>query len=172
MGIIEEEPGETIARIRTQMKSNNLFLGLILAVILTACNQNEVYFKYKSIPASGWDKDSLLVFDYNIQDTVSEYDVFIHVRHFGNYPYQNFWLFLENMNTDSIITKDTIECYLADQYGKWLGSGNAIKEMPIYYKQQILIPDSGNYQIKIGHGMRDSVLAGIKEVGVRVELVK
>ncbi|NLO71267.1 MAG: gliding motility lipoprotein GldH [Porphyromonadaceae bacterium] len=154
------------------MKISKLVIGLFLIVAFTACNQNEVYFRYNPIPTSGWDKDSLLVFDYNIEDTISKYDIFIHVRHFGNYPYQNFWLFLENTNPDSVVTKDTIECYLADQYGKWLGSGNAIKEMPIFYKQQILIPDTGNYQLKIGHGMRDSVLTGIKEIGVRVELVR
>ncbi len=151
---------------------NKILIGIILLITMAACNQNEVYFKYNPVPKNGWSKDSLLTFDYNIQDTLSRYDVFIHVRHYGNYPYQNFWLFLENMNADSTVVKDTIECYLADQYGKWLGTGNAIKEMPVFYKQQILLPDSGNYQMKIGHGMRDSILTGIKEIGVRVELVK
>ena len=154
------------------MKRNKIILWVVLLGTFDACNQNEVYFKYLPVPKNGWDKDSVLTFDYTVQDTLSRCDVFIHVRHYGDYPYQNFWLFLENMDADSVIVNDTIECYLADEYGKWLGTGNAVKEMPIFYKQQILLPDSGTYQMKIRHGMRDSVLTGIKEIGVRVEAVR
>ncbi|MFV0390730.1 MAG: gliding motility lipoprotein GldH [Paludibacteraceae bacterium] len=151
------------------MKPIKYFFLFTIFVGIVACHQNEVYFQYRPVPAKGWDKDSLLVFEYDIQDTVSKYDVFVHVRHYGNYPYQNFWLFMQNTDVNGNTSKDTIECYLADDYGKWLGTGNVIKEMPIYYKQQISLPDSGTYHMTIGHGMRDSLLVGIKEIGVRVE---
>ena len=81
-------------------------------------------------------------------------------------------MFLENTDAKGNMLKDTIEGYLSDDFGKWMGTGNAVKEMPVFYKQNILFPDSGTYQIKIGHGMRDSILTGIKEIGVRVEMVK
>lgn len=154
-----------------KMKATNLLFGLLFVFLITSCNQNEVYFKYQPVPESGWNKDSLLVFDYNIQDTVTKYNVFIHVRHYGNYPYQNFWLFLENTDAKGIVVKDTVECFLADEYGKWLGTGNAVKEMPIFYKEQILLPDSGTYKIQIGHGMRDTLLVGVKDIGIRIEKV-
>lgn len=154
------------------MKASRFFVGLLLAVSFVSCNQNEVFFSYRQLPANGWDKDSVLAFDYQIQDTLSHYNVFLHVRHFGNYPYQNFWMFLENTDSKGVVKHDTVECYLADEFGKWLGTGNALKEMPVFYKQNILLSDSGTYQIKIGHGMRDSILTGIKEIGLRVEKVK
>lgn len=154
------------------MKISKLLILLLLTAGFMACNQNELFFSYRRLPSSGWNKDSLLTFDYKIHNTDSHYNVFIHVRHFGNYPYQNFWMFLENTDAKGNMLKDTIECYLSDDFGKWMGTGNAVKEMPVFYKQNILFPDSGTYQIKIGHGMRDSILTGIKEIGVRVEMVK
>lgn len=155
------------------MKAGRFFIiMLVLVASIISCNQNEVFFCYQRLPSSGWDKDSLLAFDCQIQDSTSRYNVFIHVRHYGSYPYQNFWMFLENTDAKGNVGKDTIECYLADEFGKWLGTGNAVKEMHVFYKQSLLFPNTGTYQIKIGHGMRDSVLTGIKEVGLRVETVK
>lgn len=151
------------------MKSIKWLFGFFMIALSVSCSQNEVFFQYRAVPAKGWDKDSLLVFEYTIQDTVSAYDVFVHVRHYGNYPYQNFWLFMQNTDAKGNTMKDTIECYLADDFGKWLGTGNAIKELPIYYKRQIHLPDSGTYHMTIGHGMRDSLLVGIKEIGLRIE---
>ncbi len=156
------------------MKISKSLTVAMLVLILLGCNRNEIYFKYQTVPSSGWNKDSLLNFDVNVEDTISKYNVLIHVRHYGNYPYQNLWLFLDNKAVnDSIARKDTIEFYLADEFGKWLGKGaGGLKEMPVLYKQQIQLPDSGLYNLKIGHGMRDSVLVGINDVGVRVEKVE
>lgn len=155
------------------MKKSKSFLMIFFFLFLISCHQNEVFFSYQSLPKSGWNKDSLLTFNFQVTDTVPKYDVFIQVRHYGNYPYQNLWLFLENKNVrKNIIKKDTIEFFLADEFGKWLGNGSgAIKEMPVYYRQQIHFPDSGRYQILIGQGMRDSLLVGIEKVGIRIEKV-
>ncbi|MBP1637864.1 MAG: gliding motility-associated lipoprotein GldH [Bacteroidetes bacterium] len=152
------------------MKASNFIALIVLLSLLTACNQNEVYFSYQTLPHSGWNKDSLLTFDVNIKDNSIPYNMYVNIRHQGSYPYQNLWLFLQNKDTKGVIQKDTIECFLADEFGKWLGSGaGALKEMPILYKQQIHFPDSGTYQLKIGQGMRDSILNGINDIGLRVE---
>ena len=151
-------------------KINNFFLLIAVAVAVSSCNQKDVYFSYQTVSASGWNKDSLLTFSVGISDKTMPYNMYINVRHHGNYPYQNLWLFLENKDVKGKVTKDTIECYLADEFGKWLGSGaGALKEMPVLYRQQVFFPDSGTYQIKVGQGMRDSILVGINNIGIRVE---
>ena len=67
---------------------------------------------------------------------------------------------------------DTINFYLADQRGKWLGSGvGSVFEMPVLYQQSIRFPKAGNYRYELSHGMRDSVLIGINDIGLRVEKV-
>ena len=44
-------------------------------------------------------------------------------------------------------------------------------EMPVLYQQNVRFKTAGIYHYKIVHGMRDSVLAGINDVGIRVEKV-
>jgi gliding motility-associated lipoprotein GldH len=77
------------------------------------------------------------------------------------------------MSPDSVLIKDSIECYLADKRGKWLGTGiGSVLEMPVLYQQKVKFSKVGIYQYKIVHGMRDSVLIGINDIGMRVEKVK
>ena len=153
------------------MKVIKLLSVLLIIGLMTGCNRNEIFFGYQTVPPGGWNKDSLLTYNIDVNNSLSKFNIYVHVRHYGNYPYQNLWLFLDYKRTkDSIPQQDTIECYLADEYGKWLGNGvGAITEMPVLFKKQIQWPDSGTYQIRIRHGMRDSVLTGINKVGIRVE---
>jgi gliding motility-associated lipoprotein GldH len=103
---------------------------------------------------------------------VSAYDVYVNIRNRGDYPYQNLWLFLNKTTPDSLQSKDSIECYLADKRGKWLGTGiGSIKEMPVLYKQNVRFNKPGIYRYKIVQGMRDSILKGINDIGMRVEKV-
>lgn len=153
------------------MKVNKFLAVFLLIGVLASCNRNEVYFDYRTVSADGWSKDSLLVYNIDVKDSVSKFDIYVHVRHYGTYPYQNLWMFIDYLDVkDSIPKRDTIECYLADEHGKWLGNGaGALREMPVFIRQQVQFPAVGEYQISIRHGMRDSLLTGINKIGVRVE---
>ena len=153
------------------MKVNKFLAVFLLIGVMASCNRNEVYFDYRTVSADGWSKDSLQVYNIDVKDSVSKFDIYVHVRHYGTYPYQNLWMFIDYLDVkDSIPKHDTIECYLADEYGKWLGNGaGALREMPVFIRQQVQFPAVGEYQISIRHGMRDSLLTGINKIGVRVE---
>jgi len=115
----------------------------------------------------------MYVFHVPITDTAATYNVYVNVRNRGEYPYQNLWLFLKKTTPDKVLTKDSIECYLADNRGKWLGSGiGSIMEMPVLYEQNVKFAQKGIYNYFIVQGMRDSLLAGINDIGIRVEKVK
>ncbi|OIP82107.1 MAG: hypothetical protein AUK44_08545 [Porphyromonadaceae bacterium CG2_30_38_12] len=132
-----------------------------------------MYFQYATLPENGWNKDSTLGFDFQIDDTAVSYNVTLNSRNTSDYPYQNLWLFLKQSQPDSIIKNDTINYYLADDYGKWLGSGiGSLYQMPVLWQQNMKFPKSGKYHIAIGHGMRDSILIGITEIGLKIEKVK
>ena len=140
-------------------------LLLLTATLLASCDHNVVYSEYRSLPFCGWDADSSLVFTPDITDTLSVYDVLLHVRHTQNYPYQNMWLFL-----DTPAGRDTIEFYLADQRGRWLGNGfGNIKEMPVLYATSVRFPHTGEYQYVIRQGMREECLHGVQDVGLTIE---
>ncbi len=156
------------------MKANKILFVFLLTAFIISCNRNEMYFDYRPVSAGGWNKDSLLVYNVQVDDTLSTFNFYVHVRHYGNYSYQNLWLFVDYLDRqDSILKKDTIECYLADEYGKWMGSGaGAIKEIPVYLKKSVRFGNKGDFRIRIQQGMRDSVLRGINKVGVRIEKVE
>lgn len=151
---------------------NNILSFLFIFLFATACTNNEVYLQYQSIPSEGWNKDSLCVFDIQIPDSSANYNVYVNIRNRGEYPYQNLWLFLNVISPDSLVMNDSIECYLADQRGKWLGTGvGAIVEMPVLYQQNIRFEQKGTYRYEIEHGMREDMLIGINDIGIRIEKV-
>lgn len=79
-------------------------------------------------------------------------------------------LFIKTTSPDSVVTNDTIEFYLADEFGKWLGNGvGSVFNMPVLYQQNFKFPKKGVYHFDIQHGMRDSLLSGINNVGIKVE---
>ena len=151
---------------------NRFFLAILISLTLLSCNSNDVFLSYKTIPLKGWGKDSLLTFDVAIKDTNAIYNLYVNVRNRGEYPYQNLWFFLSKKTPDNVLSKDSIECYLADKRGKWLGTGiGSVLEMPVLFQQKVKFNKAGIYQYKIAHGMRDSVLIGLNDIGFRVEKV-
>ncbi len=150
---------------------NSFLVGIVL-LILVGCTNNDVFFQYRAVNPKGWSKDSLYAFDIPITDTISSYNLYVNIRNRGEYPYQNLWLFLNKINPDKTQKSDSIECYLADQRGKWLGSGiGSVMEMPVLYQQNVRFKKAGTYHYKIVHGMRDTILMGINDIGMRVEKI-
>lgn len=149
-----------------------IFSAIFISLLLAGCIQNDVYLKYNSITTTGWNKDSLCRFEIPIKDTTASYNLYINIRNRGEYPYQNLWLFLRKMTPDSIQSGDSIECYLADNHGKWFGTGiGSVMQMPVLYQQNVRFHKAGVYHYSIIHGMRDSVLIGINDIGMQVEKV-
>ncbi|MCQ2310625.1 MAG: gliding motility lipoprotein GldH [Paludibacteraceae bacterium] len=145
---------------------------LLSTLSLMACGGRTVYYEYQSVPIDGWAADSVLSFTVPVSDKTATYDVLLHVRHTDAYRYQNMWMFItESPSTIDVKASqtDTIEFYLADDRGHWLGNGHSLKEMPVLYRQQVHFTDSV-YRLTIQQGMRDDALRGISDIGL--ELVK
>jgi len=151
---------------------NKILLATFITLLIVGCTSNDVFFQYKAVNSQGWSKDSLYAFYIPIKDTSATYNIYVNVRNRGEYPYQNLWLFLSKSTPDKVQSKDSIECYLADNRGKWLGTGlGSVLEMPILYQQNVRFSKAGTYRYKIVHGMRDSILTGINDIGMRIEKV-
>lgn len=130
----------------------------------TSCKNDIVYSQFASIPSEKWHVDSVVNFDYPIADTNVHYQTLVYVRHTERYPYQNMWLFIDNDQH-----RDTIEFYLADDRGQWLGDKHhGFIEMPVLLEENQHFADTGTHHIAIQHAMRDSLLRGITDIGVEV----
>jgi len=152
---------------------NRFLQAIFISMLLVGCSGNDIYFQYNPVAVKGWSKDTAYVFNVPVSDTTATYNVYVNIRNRSDYPYQNLWLFLKKISPDTIQTKDSIECYLADQRGKWLGTGmGSIMEMPVLYQQNVRFNKAGTYRYEIVQGMRDTMLIGINDIGMRVEKVK
>lgn len=146
------------------------FIFVSAMAILFACEPGGGYNKFKSVSPDGWNKDSLLIFDIPVTDTIQNQNIFINVRNDVNYKYSNLWLFIKIAQPGGTEVTDTFEITLADPAGKWLGKGfGGVKTLETMYKRNVYFPVSGDYKIEIQQGMREDVLKGITDIGIRLE---
>jgi len=159
--------------ISRQLLQNKVFVVLLMVVLLPSCGSRDVYNQYESFADSNWHFDNACRFAVDIKDTSLNYNVYVNIRHTENYPFQNLWLFVESTGADSLQKSDTLELLVADIYGKWQGAGSASLfqlAVPLSVSRRFSVP--GEYKYELRHGMRDTVLVGIKNIGIRIEKAK
>ncbi len=142
---------------------------LFTTILASACTENVVLQTSKSMPNAIWQKDSVVNFNYEWEDTTNTYNVVIDIRNQNNYPYQNFWLFANLYNPNGEVFRDTLECVLADNSGRWIGEGmGSVHHLPVSYLQDVKFPKSGKYRLELIQGMRTDSLQGISDIGIRI----
>lgn len=148
-------------------------LGLILACAVCGCGTDAYFAGSKAIPAdSGWEASNPARFEWLVTDSLSRYDFFIDLRHDQSYPFSNIYLFVEFTFPNGRMMRDTLSCELADERGKWLGSGfGNLVDHRIGFRRATGFPLNGDYDLSISHGMRMDPLIGISDVGFRLETV-
>ena len=146
------------------------YLTLILtAIIASACTENVVFQASKSMPKGIWVKDNIVNFNFEWADTTGSYDVVIDIRNQNNYPFQNFWLFANLYNPDGEVYRDTLNCVLADNSGRWIGEGmGSVHHLPVSFIQDARFQKSGKYRLELIQGMRTDSLKGISDIGIRI----
>lgn len=150
--------------------STNTLFFIISILILSACDPFLVYEKNMSIDTEGWKNENSAEFELEVSDTLSPHNFYINLRHSTDYKYSNIYLFLRTYFPGSGHTQDTIEIMLADIKGEWFGKGlGKIKENQVMLQKNFVFPMSGTYKLTIEQGMREEVLTGIEDIGVRIE---
>lgn len=154
----------------TPTRRKFVFLLLAAMALLWACQNSIVFQEQKAIPAKGWHYQDYLLFEPNIQDTLSLHKLYLDIRNTTDYAYSNLFLFLDIEFPDGRILRDTVECTLADRRGQWTGSGfGHIRFNRFLFRDDVWFPAKGIYKIKIHHGMREDTLQGIADTGIRIE---
>jgi gliding motility-associated lipoprotein GldH len=151
-----------------------LFAALLL---FCSCDNKRVFDEYKEFDGT-WNKDSIVSFEFEQQDTVKLYDMFINIRNNNDYPFSNLYLIVEMQQPGTNVTQvDTLEYQMAEADGTLLGEGMTdIKESKLWYKEKQRFPKPGKYKINIQQAVRESgqvpgvqELEGVMEVGFRIE---
>ena len=141
---------------------------LLGCLVLTSCQSDIVYSRFMPISSEKWHIDSVAQFDYYIADTSVNYQMLLHIRPTERYTCQNMWLFLSNG-----VINDTIEFYLADDRGQWLGNKHhGFIEMPVLVEDNYHYADTGIYHLSVQHAMRDTLLRGVTDIGMELSKIK
>ncbi|MBN1927658.1 MAG: gliding motility lipoprotein GldH [Prolixibacteraceae bacterium] len=145
------------------------YLLLLFSFVLVSCISSNHYDDYQTFDHSGWHKDSIAQFEFEINDTHASFNLFINVRNLGDYPYSNLWLFVDIEAPDSTSIRDTVEYQLALPDGKWTGKGNTVYSNSFPFREDVYFPVKGPYRFKLQQAMRIDELKGISNIGLRVE---
>jgi len=146
--------------------------GLLLSVCLfvTSCNSNKLYDDFQSIPGAVWNYNKPLEFKVAMTDTNQVYNIYLNLRHKSLYQMSNLFLFVTTKAPSGDMVKDTVEFILADQSGKWYGSG--LGDLLTYrriYKRNIRFGQKGIYTFDLQQAMRVNDLPNITDAGICIE---
>lgn len=151
-------------------------LIFLVAIFIAACNGNRVYEKNIDIPDYMWHKDSSVYFKVDIQDTLSLHNFYINIRHTGAYQFSNLYLFVNTTFPSGKRFRDTVECLLADEKGRWMGDGlGDIWDNQVLFKKDVQFPETGEYIFEYEQAMRSGretsieLLPFVMDVGLKIE---
>jgi gliding motility-associated lipoprotein GldH len=155
---------------RLKLKKNTWFLALSGLFSLVSCGPTPLVDELKTFEDAQWHMDSVVEVNWAPQDSGVPVFMSMYVRHFDDYPYNNLYLFRTISTIDGPVYTDTVNVQLADALGHWNGSGmSTLKtlEIPVG-KSAVRFLQGERYSLHIQQGMRDTVLYGIQDVGVRL----
>ncbi len=142
-------------------------------LILFSCDPGRVYEKNVKIPDGIWYKDNKVSFEVFVDDTIRAHNLYVNVRNTSLYPFSNLYLFIETTAPSGHMIRDTFEVILADERGKWLGSGvGDIWDLQQVYKKNVRFAQRGKYLFQYQQAMRMEKLPFILDTGLRIESVK
>ena len=125
-------------------------------LILLSCDPSRVYEKNIKIPDGIWYKDNKVSFEVFIDDTVSAHNLYVNVRNTSLYPFSNLYLFIETTAPSGHTIRNTFEVILADDQGKWLGSGlGDIWDLQQVYKENVRFAQTWQIYHRIPAGYAD-----------------
>ena len=143
----------------------------ILLLGLFSCDTNKVFEEYIEVEGANWQKENVASFEFIAEDTVTAHNIYINVRNTGGYLYSNLYLFVTMKGPNGGELRDTVNCILADNRGKWLGNGiGDLWDLQIPYVGGFKFAQTGRYTISYEQAMRvENGLKGITDIGLRVE---
>jgi gliding motility-associated lipoprotein GldH len=146
-------------------------LIFFIAVAFWNCRNGSVYEASKDMRDRMWVADSVLTFDFTIDEPFVPHHVNIALRNTTTYPYYNLYVvyYLKD-SADSLISTDLVNFHLFDpKTGRPLGSGvGGIYSHKFSLIDSLVFQSPGAYQLEIEQNMRLDLLPGIVSVGLEI----
>ena len=146
------------------------FFLVISTIFLSSCGDLPLASNSIEIDSDGWNSIDSTSFEWEVVDLDLRYNAFIDIRHNADYPYSNLYLYLDFTFPNGKQRRDTLACILADERGRWYGSGiGDFFDYRVPFRVDFEFRINGNYRLNVVHGMRRNPLPGITDLGLRIE---
>jgi len=145
-------------------------ISVLFGIFLVSCSlaDQAVLSESVAIPETGWTMENPIQINAKIKDTSQLYDVYIMLRHNTDYEWINLFLFLKTYYPNQEFSRDTLECFLSDETGRWFGKGSSVKDHTMLFKSNVKFPQEGHYQFEFVQGMRTESLQNIMDLGMKI----
>lgn len=142
----------------------------LVALVITSCwRKDTVYNEYLPIDAGWWLGDTL-IFELPPLEDSGKYCLSTAFRYTEDFPYTRLCMIMEHNLADSVTwVSDTLVCALRDKNGLARGKGLVALYQLSVPVGEIVADGSSRAVIRFRHGMKDSLLVGLHDVGVRIE---
>lgn len=150
-------------------------VAIIAAAAFTSCFDNTIHFEYKGTNIGGWNRDDSITFSVKPLEESSYYFEEIGIRANVDFPYERLHLIVRQevvSTTDSTrrtVITDKVSLPIYDEEGNPTGTGVNLRQYQIPLKT-VKLQAGDSIQVSIKHNMRDSIICGIADVGVKLEV--
>jgi len=155
------------------VKYNYVLVFLVLLAspfLMVSCGNAPLFDDSMAIKKNVWTADNNAIFEVMVKDTTKTYKFYINIRHTEAFRYSNVYVFMNTRLPNGNITRDTLECMLANTVGEWLGKGfGDLKDNQILLNSALRFPLRGKYIFELEQGMRVKELKDITDIGIRIE---
>lgn len=153
-----------------------LLTAVLLAVMLTACEETRQYDHYEHTDVEGWYTSDRLAFDVPPL-SAGTYRVSIGLRATVGYPYRNLALCMETTVLPRGWKKGerpapdsrTVTCTVNDERGNMTGHTGVSLSETLTPAGTLTVGEGDSLHIELRHIMRRELLPGITDVGLRLE---
>ena len=154
------------------MKCRLLLSCSIIIFSFSSCDivvPNDTYIQYHDVKDGEWNYKDNITFNMEIKDTSSLYDLYVNLRHTGNYQFKNLWVLTHTTYPSGKTLTERKNLLLLDNDGRWFGNGvNNFFDVQISLQDSAKFPELGNYQIMLEQHMRLNPIKDIYSVGLKV----
>ena len=144
---------------------------VFLSLLLLVCCSSNTESSFNVFEENSWHADSAIIFNNNVADSITKYNLYLKIRHTTAFEYQNIVLVVDFQEK-----RDTIEVTLSEKNGKWLGVGfGDIKEVEYCFAKEVIFNSKKTSNVTVEQAMRYgdqpviTNLKGIIALGINIK---
>lgn len=142
---------------------------LAVMLLLYSCDGSLVH-SYRSTGGEWHRNDTLAFENIRLYKEMPSIGLYAGVRCSAAYPYKDLWLQVELLCGDSaaVVLRDTVQCAIYDTDGRHHGTTAGTLYQSEHFVDSLELPHNTAFDVRITHLMRDTLLRGVYDVGIRL----